>query len=288
MKGSVRQMSWTAPKLTDPLVERAREGDAQALEALLAAVAPAIHRFGARMCRSGADADDVLQDTLIAVATNLKGFEGRSALSSWLFALARSACARRRRGLKNRPHLGTETLESERDETPSPEQRVLDRELGEAIARALEALPEDYREAVLLRDVEGLSAAEAAEAIGVSVEALKSRLHRGRAALHRQLALTTERGGTRGRMAPGADSPATGCPDIVRLWSRKHEGELSKLDCAEIEQHVAGCPSCDAICEELKKALEACRLSATDRVDPGTRERVKRALRSWSSQPKRH
>jgi RNA polymerase sigma-70 factor (ECF subfamily) len=67
-------------------------GDRGALEAVLVNVAPAIQRFGLRMCRNVHDAEDVLQDTLLNVAPHLGDFEGRSSLSSWVFSLARSAC----------------------------------------------------------------------------------------------------------------------------------------------------------------------------------------------------
>jgi len=152
----------------DPLVDLARRGDARALEALLASVAPSIHRFGMRMCRNENDADDVVQDTLLAIATHLGEFEGRSSVSSWAFALARSACTRRRRGLKNRPTEGEEAALAEPSPTPSPEDAASDRELALALAGALHALPDEQREVVLLRDVEGLSAPEAADALGIS------------------------------------------------------------------------------------------------------------------------
>ena len=83
------------------LLARVRAGDREALEALLARVAPSIYRFGLRMCRNVHDAEDVLQDALLEVAGHVGDFEGRSSLSSWVFAVTRSACARKRRGLKN-------------------------------------------------------------------------------------------------------------------------------------------------------------------------------------------
>src|SRR5579885_812703 len=95
----------------DGLLERARQGDTAALEELLAGLAPSIRRFGIRMCKDPALADDVLQDTLLNIAVHIPEFEGRSSLSSWVFALTRSACARKRRGLKNQPHLSDEGLE---------------------------------------------------------------------------------------------------------------------------------------------------------------------------------
>ncbi len=170
--------------MIDPMVERARAGDAGALEALLQHIAPTAHRFSRRMCRIDHDADDALQNTLLAVATRLGEFEGRSSLTSWVYALARSACSRRRRGLKNAPPVADDDAAERASESPSPEESAGRRELARVVSDALDALPEEAREVLVLRDVEGLTAPEAAEAVGISVVALKSRLHRARAALH--------------------------------------------------------------------------------------------------------
>jgi RNA polymerase sigma-70 factor (ECF subfamily) len=251
------------------LVARARQGDRGALEAVLAAIAPAIHRFGRRMCKSAHDADDVLQDTLVNVALHLAEFEGRSSLSSWVFALTRNACARKRRGLKNRPPMAGEFLEDRPADAPSPEARAADRQLGAALTRALDELPEDQREVILLRDVEGLSAPEAAAAIGIGVEALKSRLHRARTALRAALRPVLE--------------PRTvdreGCPEVAALWSRKLEGDLTQTDCATIERHLRSCPSCAAACDGLKKALVACQAVRGEDVPDAVQARVKIAMR---------
>ena len=258
----------------DPLIERARSGDTAALEELLQSVAPAIQRFGLRMCKNPHDADDVLQDTLLSIATHLREFEGRSALMSWIFALTRSACAHRRRGMKNRPPVSDETVAERRDEAPSPEERAADNELGQALTRALEQLPEDYREVVLLRDVEGLTAPDAAAALGVSVEALKSRLHRAREALRASL---------RPLLEPTAPKPSSSCPDVVALWSKMLEGDLSQNDCASMEKHLETCPACGAACDALKRALLACQRSATSEVRPEVQARVKAAVRAWAA-----
>ena len=267
-------MSWTNSEAIDGLADRAREGDGAALEQLLSAIAPSIHRFGLRMCKSDPDAQDVLQETLLSIATNLHQFEGRASLSSWVFALTRSACQRRRRGQKNQPHLGHEILETQRADTPSPEQNASNRELGDALTRALDGLPNEYREVLMLRDVEGLTAAQAAAALELSVEALKSRLHRAREAMRQALMPIRE---------PHAPAPAPACPDIAALWSRKLEDELNKHDCAQIEKHVQGCPACGAICDALKQALLACQRSATDDVEPEVQAQVKAAMRAWSA-----
>jgi RNA polymerase sigma-70 factor (ECF subfamily) len=256
----------------DPsLVERARAGDRSALEELLGSLAPSIHRFGMRMCKNAVDADDVLQDTLLNVATHLGEFEGRSSLSSWVFALTRSACARRRRGLKNRPPADADAVPEPADSAPSPEDRAVGEQLTKTLNAALEGLPEDYREVILLRDIEGLSASDAAEALGVSVDALKSRLHRARAALREALSPMLE---------PVRTPPGPGCPDILALWSAKLEGDLSQADCASMEKHMTGCASCGAACEALKNALGACRSVADDAVPADVQARVRAAVRA--------
>jgi RNA polymerase sigma-70 factor (ECF subfamily) len=252
---------------------RARDGDRTALEELLATIAPSIHRFGLRMCRNRHDAEDVLQDTLLNVATHLRDFEGRSSLSTWAFSLARSACARKRRGMKNRPPAeDDEGLLAKADPGPGPDVRAGEHEVALALSNALDALPDDYREAVLLRDVEGLSAAEAAMAIGVSVDALKSRLHRARESLRDALESSLE-------PKPALSSAA--CPDVALLWSRKLEGDLDQVDCTAMEEHLVVCPRCRSACDALKQALLACRRIGHGDVPPEVQARVKAAVRSW-------
>jgi RNA polymerase sigma-70 factor (ECF subfamily) len=263
--------------MDDPLVLRARSGDAGALEELLAGVAPAIERFGRRMCGNPHDADDVLQDTLLSIATHLGEFEGRSSLLSWVFTLTRNACARRRRGLKNRPPVSDDQAPEARDPAATPEERASDRELTALLSRALDTLPDGYREVILLRDVEGLTAPDAATALGISVDALKSRLHRARESLRAALKPALER---------DAPDPSSGCPEVTTLWSRKLEGDLSQRDCTTMEEHLKTCPACSTACDALKKALLACRRSATAEVRPEVQARVKAAVRAWSARPR--
>lgn len=253
----------------DERVARAQRGDVVALEELLAEVAPTVLRFARRMCRSDADADDVLQDTLLAAATHLGDFEGRSSLSSWLFALARSACSRKRRGLANQPAEDASVLASHADTRPSPESQVEAIELAAALERALAIMPDDYREVIVLRDFEGLTAPEAAEAIGIGVDALKSRLHRARGALRDALAAS---------IVPSAPRAPTGCPDVVQALSQKLEGDLTPGDCAKMEAHLAGCPACRTACTALEGALASCRRAKEAPVSPAIRARLQRAL----------
>jgi RNA polymerase sigma-70 factor (ECF subfamily) len=259
----------------DPLlIQRAQSGDAQALERLLQEIAPLVHRFGMRMCRHEADADDVLQDTLLAVATHLPEFEGRSSLSSWVFMLARTACARKRRGLKNRPHVSEDAVGERASTDGSPEDGAEEQELRRAVELALSRLSEEHREVLLLRDMEGLTAPDVAQSLGLSVEAVKSRLHRARAALRAALSTTLE--AKAARRAPS-------CPDIVAAFSQKLEGDLGVDDCAAMERHIAACPACASACTALRSALWACRTTAQhDAVPPAIQARVRSALRAFT------
>lgn len=258
------------------LVERARGGDRAALESLLVQLAPAIHRFGMRMCRNAHDADDVLQDTLLSVTTHLGEFEGRSSLSTWAFMLARTACARRRRGVKNRPPVGDDGVVETADQAPDPEARAQAYELTTALDAALQALPEEHREVLVLRDVEGLTAPEAARVLAVSVDAVKSRLHRAREALRTALRPVLE---------PALPAVSTGCPDAAALWSKKLEGDLSRGDCDEMERHVARCVTCRAACDALKRALLACQRARSAPVPPEVQARVRAAVRGIVGHP---
>lgn len=255
------------------VLARARAGDEAALAEVLATLAPSVHRFGLGMCRNEADAEDVVQDTLLAVAQRLSEFRGEASLSTWVFTLARTACARRRRGLAQRPHQTLEAAFDAASGEPSPEDRVTTREIAEIVSRALDELSDEAREVIVLRDIEGLSAKEAAEIVGVSVDALKSRLHRARRGLNDAL---------RAMMAPERASLAA-CPDVATMLSRKLEDELSPELCQEMEAHLAGCPTCDASCQRLKLALGTCRAFASRPLPDGVARRVKRALEEWAT-----
>lgn len=258
-------------RMDDAVLDRARAGDRDAMERVLESVAPAIRRFAIGMCKNDADADDVVQDALLSIATKLDSFEGRSAFSTWAFTLARTACSRRRRGLKNRPSDGDDVLAEQPSNARSPEERLAGQEIGTLVARALDTLPEDYRAVLLLRDGEGLTAPEAAAVLGTSVDALKSRLHRARAALREALAPVVD---------GGAQRPGPSCPDVVAALSRKLEDDLDSQACAQMEAHVESCAACARICDTLKSALRACR-SAPGEVPAHVKAQVRTAVAAW-------
>jgi RNA polymerase sigma-70 factor (ECF subfamily) len=254
------------------LVAEAQRGERPAMEALLVALAPRVERFGRRLCGANSpDVDDTLQDALLAIARNLHAFEGRSALSSWVFTLVRSACAHRRRGLKNQPAIPLEALAEVGDPAPSPHEHAERRERVEAVERALLRLPVEYREVLLLRDVEGLSAAEAAATLEIGVPALKSRLHRARAMLRAALAPV---------FSPDQVGPDASCPDVLGALSQRLEDDLAPEACSLLEAHVRTCSACGALCDTLKGALGVCGELGREGPSPAREAELRRIVRA--------
>jgi RNA polymerase sigma-70 factor (ECF subfamily) len=259
----------------EALLTALRIGDEQALAKLLERHAPAVYRFGVRMCRDPEDAKDVVQDTLLAAARGLRDFRGGSALSTWLFTIARSFCIKKRRRRAGAPDE-TVALESEGARAiaapdAAPDEAAADREIGAALDEAIDALEPMYREVLVLRDVEGLTAPEVANVLGIGVDAVKSRLHRARVAVRERLAPL---------LVPSEPAPSAPCPDVVPVLSRYLEGEIGADECATMERHVAQCSRCAQRCESLRRTLTLCRTSAKGgTVPPEVQEAVREALR---------
>ena len=207
------------------LLEAARRGDAKSLETLLERHQEQVYRFGMKMCRDPEDAQDVLQDTLLAMARNVRDFRGASSLSTWLYSIARSFCIKKRRRSKFAPEpersIDTDAS-SEASGLPdpgrSPDEALAGKEVREALEEAIGALEPMYREVLLLRDVEGLSAPEVAEVLGVGVAAVKSRLHRARLSVREAVA---PRLGI--PPSPAVASPGS-CPDMPARLSQESRG----------------------------------------------------------------
>lgn len=178
-----------------------------------------VYQFGRTFCRNPEDAEDVMQEVLSAAVRNVRTAAVRSSLTTWAYAVARNACSRMRRRRIGQP-IQFESLDGMKegqsielpDNRSDPARDAEGLEIREALRLALVALPPSLREAVLLRDLEQLPAAEAARVLGINERALKSRLHRGRAAL--KLAL-----GARFRPAPATRGKAEPCPETLRIMS---------------------------------------------------------------------
>jgi RNA polymerase sigma-70 factor (ECF subfamily) len=180
------------------LIEKVRAGDYQAFEALVNRYEGKVYRLSMRMLRNQEDAEDALQETFLQVYRGLKSFEGRSTFSTWLFRLATNVCLMKIRHRETEPAklLPLEEYIPQHEEgghpqiqdwPDKPEDLLLNKESQEKMLEALEKLPADHRAVFVLRDIEGFSNSEAGEALGISVAAVKSRLHRARLALRGML-----------------------------------------------------------------------------------------------------
>lgn len=249
------------------------------MEALLRRFGPQVFRFGMKMCRNREDASDVLQETLVAAARTLHRFRGASSVSTWLYTIARSFCIKKRRKSKFAPErersLDTEVANEARKVEASgrpPDQEVADRLVERALEDAIGALDPIHREVLVLRDVEGLSAAEVAEVLGIRVPAVKSRLHRARLAVRQHVAPVLG--------IPEAPASAP-CPDVLSLFSRHLEGEIGADVCARMEKHLDVCSHCRGTCESLRRTLALCRTVPSPQVPAALQESVRAALRSF-------
>jgi RNA polymerase sigma-70 factor (ECF subfamily) len=261
---ATKRFAWYSSPVPDTdaaLIAAAQAGDRRALDELLARYEEPIYRFGLRMCGDEESAREVLQETMIAAFRNLPGFRGDAKLSTWLYQIARSFCIKERRGA--RP---TTTLDPElADETPSPEAHAHAHQIGRALSAAITELPAEQREVLVLRDVEGLSAEEAAEVVGIEVGALKSRLHRARMALRAKLAgvVSTE--------------PAP-CPDLAQELTAYAASEIDQATCVKIEEHLATCQRCTGACDALKRTVSMCKSIPGDVVPAPVRSAVRGAI----------
>ncbi len=186
-----------------PEVEWARRllaGDATAFTPFVESFQQRIFQYTWLMCGQREDAEEVSQDTLLKVFESFDKLQDPEKVKAWVFRIAKNYCLMKRRKSVFAPdrELSLDELlpgaEGEQrsiqvpDDSELPDEQVLRSELNSELERALRELPDIYRSAVLLRDVEGLSTAEAAEVLDVAEDTLKQRLHRGRLALRKSLA----------------------------------------------------------------------------------------------------
>jgi RNA polymerase sigma-70 factor (ECF subfamily) len=284
MAGEIPSADTGGPRTDAELLAAARKGDAAALEALLVRYQPHLYRFGLRMCGNEQDAGDIAQESLISMARSLRDFRGDASVSSWLYAIARSYCIKKRRRSKFAPAReesldapGLDAIHRVADPAPSPEQAATNRELERALARAIDGLEPPHREVVVLRDVEGLSAPEVAKVLGISVDAVKSRLHRARAAVRQALAPVLATASDQSRR------DAT-CPDVLSLFSQHLEGDIDPSTCATMEAHLAECGRCRGTCESLKRTLAVCRQLPTPEVPAPIAASIRAAIQAFVRQ----
>lgn len=179
------------------LIRAAQDGDVTSLTAVVIESQPHVRKFALQLCASPQDAEDAAQEALIILYRKIGTLRATGALAAWMFRIVRNECLRQVRLLVSRrdgaaaergpgAEPGAEPY-AEPFPEPSAEDAVLRRLEAERIADAVSALPRDQRQVLLMRDVQGLSGRAVARSLGLSTPAMKSRLHRARAALRHSL-----------------------------------------------------------------------------------------------------
>lgn len=182
------------------LVEALRREDADAAQTLVDTYGERVYRLALRITGSNEDAEEVAQDALWTAARKIHTFKGESAFGSWLYRIAANAAYQKLRARKAKTHevalddvlptLDHDGVHFEPvdDWSGRVDEQTLQKELRTVLERAIDELPHEYRTALVLHDVEGLSNPDIAETLGISLPAVKSRVHRSRLFLRKRLA----------------------------------------------------------------------------------------------------
>lgn len=181
------------------LVEALRRQEADATERLVERFGDRVYRLTLRITGSREDAEEAAQDALWTAARKIDSFKGESAFGSWLYRIAANSAYQKLRTRKQRsreiaidevlPALDTDGrhFEPMDDWSNRVDERALQGELRDVLEKAIDALPADYRTALVLHDVEGLSNPDIADTLGISLPAVKSRVHRSRLFVRKRL-----------------------------------------------------------------------------------------------------
>ena len=198
------------PKIDEPvsqelaLVQAAKAGDVGAFEELVRRYDRNVFRIAQHITQNREDAEDVVQDAFLKAYSNLAQFQGQSKFYTWLVRIAVNEALMKLR--KRRPERMVsldEDVKTEEDSvprevadwSPNPEQQYTQAELKDILGKTIQGLPPSFRTVFVLRDVEGLSTEETADALELSVPAVKSRLLRARLQLRERLNRYFKRGG---------------------------------------------------------------------------------------------
>jgi len=174
---------------------RARAGEAEGFRELVALSLPRIYRLARRIVADSDEADDVVQETYIRAWARIGELRDPTAAAAWLSRIARNAARDRLRWWKRRPRAAFDEtspalldLVAQGQRGPLPDEALASAQVRAEVAAHVAALPDKHRVVLLLREVDGMSYEEIAEALGIAIGTVESRLHRARAALARRLA----------------------------------------------------------------------------------------------------
>ena len=197
----------------EEIARRVLRGEPELFELLMRRHNQRLYRCVRPLLRDEAEVEDVMQQTYVMAFQRLGQFAGRSRLGTWLARIAVHEALGRLRRARRKPWLELEP-HAEPTQAPAsdPREMAANRELAGLLERAIDALPALYRQVFVLREVEGMNTADAAVALAVSEDVVKTRLVRARSMLHRRLAAVAK--AELGSLFPFR---ATRCDRVVRL-----------------------------------------------------------------------
>jgi len=175
------------------LIEAAKEGDRAALSVLVKKYSNTVYNFAYKICRDQEKAKNTVQETFLSMVKSISQFNSQAKLSTWLYRIVANHCMMAARKRKDVQFVEVETEESLFDDkyivdwSTLPIKQLENNELREILDSAINKLTPEYRMVFTLRDVEQLSIEETSKITGLSVSAIKSRLHRARAFLRKEL-----------------------------------------------------------------------------------------------------
>jgi RNA polymerase sigma-70 factor (ECF subfamily) len=181
------------------LIELAKKGDRKALTELVKNYEATVYNFAFKICRDKDKAENTMQETFLSMIKSLHQFDYKSKLSTWLYRIAANHCLLEARKQKRYSFVDVETDDSLFDEkyiidwSTLPIKNIENEELKKILDDAIGKLEPEYRIVFLLRDVEQYSSEETAKMIKLSVPAVKSRLHRARAFLRKEITKAFEK-----------------------------------------------------------------------------------------------
>lgn len=233
--------------------------------------------LGLRLCGSPEDAEELVQDIFLTAYRKWDQFEGRSDPTTWLYTIASRACMRKHRKRAGEPARIQSLDELVPQEDPTvpvlssdgddPYERILRREAQERIEQALHGVPQDFRMALILKDIAELSLAEVARILGIKVATAKTRIHRARLALRQALAQSLPQ-----REVKDPEAPPV-CRELL----------LAKLDALDRGVDFPLAPEllsdrCETFFRTLDLTHEACHRIGAGEIPPEVRGRVQAAL----------
>jgi RNA polymerase sigma-70 factor (ECF subfamily) len=257
------------------LIEGVLAGDERSFEKLIARYGKLVFSTALRLTRDRGDAEDVAQEVFWRVHRRIPTFDTSRPLIPWLYKITLNAAYTHLKRKRPRPErLAIEKLQPRFDEmgrqvpeeltiASDLEDRLASREAASLAEEIIAKLPEDYGTALWMHDVAQISAATLTEVLGLSLPAVKSRLHRGRLAVRKSLIASLAPAGQRTSTSPAPMPPMPGrqmgitCRDVVKtLLSDYLEGRLSPEDRERFEEHLRGCDRCGPFVESYRQVVD--------------------------------